>query len=393
RHVGGAVMTYPGYENSQLADRNALHTAREISQQPRLWRELMASLIEHKLVWKGWMQDVLSTPNLRIILCGAGTSAFAGRALEPWLRDSFGLAAEAIATTDIVSQPEAYLDSSRPTLMVSFARSGNSPESVAAVNLADQLLPYCRHLVLTCNPEGELARYSAGNPYAHCVLMPEGSNDQSFAMTSSFSCMFAAAAMMLTPGIFLSRAREQIELVAGFCETALAGWAVQAKALAAQNFKRVIYLGSASLAGLAEEAALKMLELTAGQVATRFDSSLGVRHGPKFMIDQDSCVVMFLSPADSYTRRYDDDFQIEVISNKIARQVVALGPQNSAGLPLVPVEVPGLDAIWLSLPYLLFAQLFAFETSLALGLTPDNPCPTGEVNRVVQGVKIYPYTA
>lgn len=386
-------MTYLGYENSQLADRNALHTAREISQQPRLWRELMASLIEHKLVWKGWMQDVLSTPNLRIILCGAGTSAFAGRALEPWLRDSFGLAAEAIATTDIVSQPEAYLDSSRPTLMVSFARSGNSPESVAAVNLADQLLPYCRHLVLTCNPEGELARYSAGNPYAHCVLMPEGSNDQSFAMTSSFSCMFAAAAMMLTPGIFLSRAREQIELVAGFCETELAGWAVQAKALAAQNFKRVIYLGSASLAGLAEEAALKMLELTAGQVATRFDSSLGVRHGPKFMIDQDSCVVMFLSPADSYTRRYDDDFQIEVISNKIARQVVALGPQNSAGLPLVPVEVPGLDAIWLSLPYLLFAQLFAFETSLALGLTPDNPCPTGEVNRVVQGVKIYPFTA
>lgn len=386
-------MTYLGYENSQLADRNALHTAREISQQPRLWRELITSLIEHKLVWKGWMQDVLSTPNLRIILCGAGTSAFAGRALEPWLRDSFGLAAEAIATTDIVSQPEAYLDASRPTLMVSFARSGNSPESVAAVNLADQLLPYCRHLVLTCNPEGELARYSAGNPYAHCVLMPEGSNDQSFAMTSSFSCMFAAAAMMLTPGIFLSRAREQIELVAGFCEAELAGWAVQAKALAAQNFKRVIYLGSASLAGLAEEAALKMLELTAGQVATRFDSSLGVRHGPKFMIDQDSCVVMFLSPADSYTRRYDDDFQTEVIGNKIARQVVALGPKNSKDLPLVPVEVPGLDAIWLSLPYLLFAQLFAFETSLALGLTPDNPCPTGEVNRVVQGVKIYPYTA
>jgi tagatose-6-phosphate ketose/aldose isomerase len=168
---------------------------------------------------------------------------------------------------------------------------------------------------------------------------------------------------------------------------------VQAKTLAAQNFKRVIYLGSASLAGLAEEAALKMLELTAGQVATRFDSSLGVRHGPKFMIDQDSCVVMFLSPADSYTRRYDDDFQTEVISNKIARQVVALGPKNSAGLQLVPVEVPGLDAIWLSLPYLLFAQLFAFETSLALGLTPDNPCPTGEVNRVVQGVKIYPFTA
>ncbi|AZN35828.1 SIS domain-containing protein [Iodobacter ciconiae] len=386
-------MNYLHYEQSVLAGRGALHTAREISQQPRLWRELMAGLIQNKLAWKAWMLDVLSTPNLRIILCGAGTSAFAGRTLEPWLRASFGLAVEAISTTDIVSQPLAYLDSSRPTLMVSFARSGNSPESVAAVNLASQLLPYCRHLVLTCNPQGELAQYSQDNPHAYCVLMPEGANDQSFAMTSSFSCMFVAAAVMLTPGVLLSRASEQIEAVAAFCESRLESWASQARALAGKGFKRVIYLGSGEMTGLAEEAALKMLELSAGQIATRFDSCLGVRHGPKFMIDSQSCVLMFMAAADSYTRRYDDDLQAEVIANGIAQQVVALGPQSSAALPLVEVAIAGVDGLYLSLPYLLFAQLFAFESSLALGLAPDNPCPTGEVNRVVQGVKIYPYPA
>ncbi len=386
-------MNYLSYEQSVLADRGAVHTAREISQQPRLWRELMTGLIHDKLAWKAWMLDVLSTPNLRIILCGAGTSAFAGRTLEPWLRASFGLAAEAISTTDIVSQPLAYLDPSRPTLMVSFARSGNSPESVAAVNLANQLLPYCRHLVLTCNPEGELAKYSQDNPHAYCVLMPEGANDQSFAMTSSFSCMFVAAAMMLTPGVLLNRAKEQVETVAAFCESQLEGWASQAKALAGKGFKRVIYLGSGEMAGLAEEAALKMLELSAGQIATRFDSTLGVRHGPKFMIDSQSCVVMFMAAADSYTRRYDDDLQAELIANGIAQQVVALGPKSSAALPLIEVAMEGVDELYLSLPYLLFAQLFAFESSLALGLAPDNPCPTGEVNRVVQGVKIYPYSA
>jgi tagatose-6-phosphate ketose/aldose isomerase len=386
-------MNYLNYEQSVLADRGAVHTAREISQQPRLWRELMTGLIHDKLAWKAWMLDVLSTPNLRIILCGAGTSAFAGRTLEPWLRASFGLAAEAISTTDIVSQPLAYLDSARPTLMVSFARSGNSPESVAAVNLANQLLPYCRHLVLTCNPEGELAKYSQGNSHAYCVLMPEGANDQSFAMTSSFSCMFVAAAMMLTPGILLNRAKEQIETVAAFCESQLEGWASQAKALAGKGFKRVIYLGSGEMAGLAEEAALKMLELSAGQIATRFDSTLGVRHGPKFMIDSQSCVVMFMAAADSYTRRYDDDLQAELIANGIAQQVVALGPKSSAALPLIEVAMEGVDELYLSLPYLLFAQLFAFESSLALGLAPDNPCPSGEVNRVVQGVNIYPYAA
>ncbi|MDW5417516.1 SIS domain-containing protein [Iodobacter sp. CM08] len=382
-------MKYLAYEPSSLADLGALHTAREISQQARLWRELTHGLIQSKLEWKSWMLDVLSTPSLRIILCGAGTSAFAGRALEPWLRASFGLSVEAVSTTDIVSKPLAFLDPARPTLMVSFARSGNSPESVAAVKLADQLLPYCRHLVLTCNPEGELARYSVANPHAYCVLMPEGSNDQSFAMTSSFSCMFVAAAMMLSPGILLSRAKEQIESVAAFCEAQLDSWAVQAKALAGQGFKRVIYLGSAEMAGLAEEAALKMLELTAGRIATRFDSTLGVRHGPKFMIDAQSCVVMFMAPAKSDTRRYDDDLHAELITNGIAQQVLALGAKSSANLPLLEIDIAGLDDIYYALPYLLFAQLFAFESALALGLAPDNPCPTGEVNRVVQGVKIY----
>lgn len=46
------------------------------------------------------------------------------------------------------------------------------------------------------------------------------------------------------------------------------------------------------------------------------------------------------------------------------------------------------DDIWLLFPYLLFTQMLAFEFADA-GADPDNPCPTGEVNRVVKGVTIY----
>ena len=45
---------------------------------------------------------------------------------------------------------------------------------------------------------------------------------------------------------------------------------------------------------------------------------------------------------------------------------------------------------YLALPAVLVAQLLGLSTSLLRGHTPDNPFPTGEVNRVVQGVVVHP---
>ena len=50
-----------------------------------------------------------------------------------------------------------------------------------------------------------------------------------------------------------------------------------------------------------------------------------------------------------------------------------------------------LENVLLGFDFILFAQTLAVLKSLSLGITPDNPCPTGEVNRVVKGVTLYPY--
>ena len=58
--------------------------------------------------------------------------------------------------------------------------------------------------------------------------------------------------------------------------------------------------------------------------------------------------------------------------------------------------LPGLegrDDALVALAYLVFAQYLALFTSLEYAKTPDNPFPSGEVSRVVQGVTIYPITA
>jgi hypothetical protein len=46
--------------------------------------------------------------------------------------------------------------------------------------------------------------------------------------------------------------------------------------------------------------------------------------------------------------------------------------------------------VWTAFPYIVYCQTLAFYKALQLGISPDNPCPGGEVNRVVQGVTIYP---
>ncbi|HEJ8021569.1 TPA: SIS domain-containing protein [Serratia liquefaciens] len=380
---------YFAYDAGWLEQRHALHTAREIWQQPDLWDALHRQLQEQQALWQPFLAPLLANPRLQIVLCGAGSSAFAGRALAPWLREKTGRDVVAYGTTDIVANPHQYLDLTRPTLLVSFARSGNSPESVATVELADQLLPESYHLMLVCNPDSQLAHYAHQRENVCSLVMPQGSNDQSFAMTSSFSCMMLSAALLLGPHS-LSEAQRPLATMVARCRELRETLQPQVKALAASGFRRYITLGGSCFTGLAEEASLKMLELTAGQIVTRYDSPLGLRHGPKFMVDDQTLVLLMFSNGD-YARQYDRDLWNELHRDGLAMQMVGLTgsaqPVSDMMLNLHHAE----DDVWLLFPYLLFTQMLAFESSLALGMTPDNPCPTGEVNRVVKGVTIYRY--
>lgn len=378
-----------GYELPWLEQNNGVHTAQEICHQPRLWRALAEILEQQYEQVSAFLSPLLKRSDLRIILTGAGTSAFVGDAAAPFLKQGLRFHVESIPNTDLVSNPEQYLDPSRPTLLVSYARSGNSPESVAAVALVDQLVADCHHLFLTCNEDGELSRYAQTASNAYCMLMPEGSNDKSFAMTSSFSCMLMST-LTLLGGQTPAQWHEQIEATAALCDSKLEQWQDAIKALAGQDYERLIVLGSGGFAGLAREASLKSLELSAGKVMTAFDSSLGFRHGPKFTINEKALVIQLFS-SESYTRQYDMDLFNEIRRDKQALAHVAISETALNEQDVFELGQLGLGDQWLCFPYILFCQMLAFEKSLQLGFGPDNPCPTGEVNRVVQGVTIYPF--
>ena len=374
-------------------------TPAEIAQQPEMWRDTARRFAEAAPAI-----GRLLAQSGEIVFAGAGTSDFIGRCVQGPVSAALRTRAIACPTTDIVTHPQYAFPADRPALMVSFARSGNSPESLAALEIALAERPQVRHLVITCNEQGDLARRARELGHrAYVLALHPRTNDRGLAMTSAFTSMVVA-------GLGLAYLDEMEEYVASVDRLAAAGASVLktaaqiAESLAKRRPARACFLGSGPLFGAAVESHLKLQELTDGKIICLCDTFLGIRHGPRAAIHDDTLVVCFLS-SDPQVRRYELDL---VRSNRdqglgLAHLIVADRRPDTgdlccrAGTPL-PAAVVEFDQEGnLALPDHLLApvhtivgQLLGLFCSLEHGLKPDTPSAAGAIHRVVQGVTIYP---
>ena len=390
-------MSIFNYTEEQMKENFSTFTIHEIYQQPATWRKTCAQLAACKDELQKFVDQVVKAADFDIVLTGAGTSEFVGNSLYHALNKKYDFKVKSYASTDIVPNPEDTLSRTKPTLLVNFGRSGNSPESVGSVEAAEVVCENIYHLFVTCNCEGALSKLADKHDNCFALNLTPETHDKSFAMTSSYSNMYLATYLALN----LDRLDEITAAVEKICaagENFLNNqYEEVAKIVADFDFNRIVYLGNIALKGVAQESALKMLELTAGKVATMYDSQLGFRHGPKSIINDNTLTVAYLSD-DEYRRRYELDLikemagqrkgnKIAVIYNTDCEEVKALADyaiQFNVG--------DAMENIMLGLDFVMFAQTLAVMKSLSMGITPDNPCPTGEVNRVVKGVTLYPYT-
>jgi tagatose-6-phosphate ketose/aldose isomerase len=335
-------------------------TQEEIFRQPLLWRRTLEQVRAAKFAS---LREATPT-----ILTGAGTSAYAAAAVAAsWP------GGRAVPTTDLLLYTEEELQTVVPGfaaggLLISLARSGDSPESLAVVSKIQQVCPRVRHLVITCNAEGGLARLEG----AERIILDPRTNDRSLAMTSSFSNL-TLAGLALRHGDALAA---PLPAICQRAEQALPSLDDTARELASTAVERVVVLASEPLRPLATEAALKILEMTAGKIAVMPESFLGLRHGPMSFLRADSLVLCFLSSHPN-RRRYEQDLIRELHNKSLGRIVIA--PAQAPDLPdhlRVPFEIP-------------FGQLLAYRLSLANGLDPDNPSPDGVITRVVPRFRMH----
>ncbi|MEX0995029.1 MAG: hypothetical protein WD599_05830, partial [Balneolaceae bacterium] len=327
---------------------------------------------------------------------GAGSSAYIGETIEHLFRVRKGIAANAIPTTTLVTNFEDYIDVTAPLLLISFARSGNSPESMAVVEIAELLCDDVTHIALTCNSSGKLAKKIKSLPNGMVMMLPSASEDKGLAMTGSFTSMMLA-------GIYLSKIPTNenltaaIERIAEDTRKVIESYAPALKSISGKDFDRIVFLGSGPLLGIARESHLKVQELTDGEVVGKFDSFLGFRHGPKAVVNGKTLMVFLFSP-DMNVFRYEKDLVEEVIQENHAMNCIGVFYNRLQAAKINPdisilsrQDITTISSDFDLLPYVLPAQIIGYYKSLQLGLNPDTPSRNNAISRVVKGVKIYQY--
>lgn len=364
------------------------HTLREICQQASTWIETCELMQRWTPKLKSNVDGITS-----LILTGSGSSEYAGDCVRLALQNDLGIVAEVISGGVVLTHGRKAIPPGRPTLMVSLARSGDSPESVAALALLLKTEPEIRHLVLTCNSAGSLATTFRDDRRVTVITLEEATHDQGLVMTSSFTNLVLAARFMG----FLNRPQHyrEISKIAGHIAEEIIGKYFGALAQVAQMpFKRVVFLASGMRFGAAREAALKMLEMTAGRVTTLCETYLGLRHGPMSYIHEDSLVVSFLS-SDPLVRAYEIDLLRELDQKELGLLKLIVGEDIPADLIRkkgLAVECPGLKRLGdenAAIIDVLVGQLLGFFRCLHEGLAPDSPSESGVINRVVQGFTLH----
>jgi tagatose-6-phosphate ketose/aldose isomerase len=367
--------------------RGYFHTLREILQQPASWLQTAEQMSRLASTLRSCVAGIEN-----LVLTGSGSSEYAGDCVRLILQKKLDVNALAIGGGVLLTHDAKALPSEKPGLVVSLARSGDSPESVGVVSLLLEVAPQLRHLVLTGNANGKLATSFLTNSRVRVIALDDGTNDRSLVMTSSFTNLVIAAqflGFLNQPEIYLSLCRKLSGIATGIIRDHFGTLA----STAGLNFKRAVFLGTGARFGAAREGALKMLEMTAGQVSTMAETYLGLRHGPMSYVHSDTLVVCFLS-SDPTARAYECDLIRELGQKSLGMLKLVVGDDvpvdvvreqdvviDSAGLADIGDATPVVDVV--------VGQLLGFFRCLQLGLRPDSPSESGVISRVVQSFTLH----
>jgi tagatose-6-phosphate ketose/aldose isomerase len=358
------------------------HTLREICQQPVAWSQTA----RHLVPMPDLIADMVASCQ-RILLTGSGSSQYAGECAAPVLEERLERTVEAIGGGDLLMRGKASV-AGEPTLVISPARSGESPESVAVVDLLLRAEPRTHHLVITCNSEGRLAREFAGDDRVRVIDVGPQVNDSSLVMTSSFTNLVLSAWFLG----WLEQTERFVRVVdcldhAG--REVLTRWPDELGAWIAGGTDRVVFLGSGSRFGSWQEGSLKLLDMTAGKVGTMAQAYLGLRHGPICYINWRTLIVCFLS-SDELIRSDERDLMLELNAKGlgIGKLFAGLGDPGAALRQQcdvtisydLPADIPDAS---LTILDVMIAQILGFHRCLKERLQPDQPSASGVIRRVV----------
>ena len=155
------------------AERESLgvvHTLREILQQPQTWRQTFEKIVRYSQPLEAFLTSAgigtnRATP-LNVLLVGAGSSDYVGKSVCALLQKEWSCNVQSVPSTDLLTNMEDHVLPQTDYLWISFSRSGDSSEGVAVLEKAFAMYPRIKHLIVTCNEKGTMARLGDRSPQA-----------------------------------------------------------------------------------------------------------------------------------------------------------------------------------------------------------------------------------
>jgi len=382
---------------AEKAERGLEHTPQEIAHQPGTWILTFQNLAGRiKTIQEFLAQAQVDGPVAErptVFLVGAGTSDYIGQSLHHLLRRKWECEVIPVASTSLLTDFSEYVLNGKSYLWISFSRSGDSPEGVAILERALSEYPRVSHLLVTCNASGRMNKVVEGRSNCLSIVLDDSTNDRGLAMTSSFT-------NMLLTGQILAQAWSIAEYEKVLRNLVAAGESILPRAaelasslMGSGDYSKVCFVGSGVLGGVALECALKVLELTAGNIQTITQQTLALRHGPMAALDHNTLFVSLVS-SDPRRRQYDLDLLREIDSKGLVRTRVAVAAnadflRADAEYVLAPVITDIVPDLYRPVLDVVFGQLLGLFASIQFGLKPDVPSPNGAISRVVQNVEIH----
>lgn len=264
--------------------RAAENTLAEILSQPQIWGET-----EKQLASSGALQHLAETfsPRSPWLFVGCGSSYYLSRLIAALWTKYFYIPAVAVPASELLFAPEETLRRTGAEQIVLMSRSGETTEVLRAAELL-QAHKTVQTLGVTCNPDSILEKLCT-----HAFKLT-WADEQSVVMTRSFTAIllsFQRLALQFVGDSHLSVALDQLPQKGQV-------W-LESNAQKIQNFagkrlfKDYVFLGQGVHYWLAQEAALKVTEMSSSYAQVYH--SLEFRHGPRSIAGPDTLITFFMS--------------------------------------------------------------------------------------------------
>jgi len=335
-------------------------TYQEIMTQDVAWQQAIELIDQNRLDLEHLNLEQFD----QVIFTGCGSTYYLALAAASLFQELTQIPARGLPASELLFYPLSVFPKKLRTLLVAISRSGESTETVTAVEqfVRNQLGEV---LIITNYEQKPFAKMGKIN-----FAIPAG-KEQSIAQTRAFSSMYVCIvgmAALLAGRKDLFAAMQQLPLAG---QVLIQKYEALAKSIGSDlSIDRFYFLGSGPRYGLACEVSLKMKEMSLSH--SEPFHFFEFRHGPKSMVTNTTLLGAFLSTSN---RSMEEDV-IKEMRALGARPITFASDNADVVFPtLFPEEI-------INVLYLPIMQLIAYYRALAKGLDPDRPTNLDAVVRL-----------